>query len=174
MPLPLRTLLWGGLAALLAAPLVGMQLSAEVNWTASDFAIAGGILLVFGLGVEAIFRLTPSWPARFGWGLILTGLIGLGFAHLSVGIIGDGSDPANLAVLALPAIALVGVLASRARPAGMMVTAFALCAGQLALGVFADSLGQTIWLPTTVLAALWLVAGGLFAISARARSAAPH
>ena len=37
---PWRLTLWGGVLCLLLLPLIAMQFSKEVNWTASDFVVA--------------------------------------------------------------------------------------------------------------------------------------
>lgn len=71
----LRYPMWGGIAALLLAPLVAMRMGAEgVNWTAFDFIFAGVVLGGAGLLAEAVGLYTRTWPAR----LIGLGLIGLG------------------------------------------------------------------------------------------------
>jgi len=73
-------------AAILMIPLVAMQFTAEVNWTALDF-VAAGILLVFaGLVLTFALRTVRTAKGR----LIAAGLVGLGFlycwAELAVGI----------------------------------------------------------------------------------------
>ena len=58
-PAPLahaRRAMWLALAALLIVPLIGMRLTSEVNWTASDFAAAALLLGTLGLVVEAATR----------------------------------------------------------------------------------------------------------------------
>ena len=46
----------GTITVLLCIPLVAMQFTNEVNWTFSDFAIAGGLLLGTGLLIETVAR----------------------------------------------------------------------------------------------------------------------
>lgn len=48
--------MWGGFLALLLAPLIAMQLTAEVQWTAFDFVVAAALLVVLGLSVEMLVR----------------------------------------------------------------------------------------------------------------------
>jgi uncharacterized membrane protein len=58
-----RLALWGAIAALLLAPLVAMQFTTQVNWTALDFAVAGGLLVGAGLAFELVTRTVarPAW-----------------------------------------------------------------------------------------------------------------
>jgi hypothetical protein len=170
----LRLCLWTGLCALCLIPVIGVQVSREVNWTGFDFAVFAAILIVFGLGVEAILRLSRSWTARFAWGTLWMGLVVFGFAHLAVGIIGDGSSPANLLVLSLPAIALAGAAFTRGRSGGMAIVAGLMCAAQLALGAYAASLGSDIWRPTAIFTLVWLTALALFTVAARSPRSAAH
>ncbi|WP_156169414.1 hypothetical protein [Wenxinia marina] len=74
---PFRPWLWGGLAGLLLIPLAGMQLSAEVDWTGADFALAALLLALLGLAIEAVLRL-PSAALRV---TAVTGVVA-GFAVL--------------------------------------------------------------------------------------------
>ena len=59
-----RRAMWLALAALLIVPLVGMRLTSEVNWTASDFAAAALLLGTLGLVVEAATRFLHHPRAR--------------------------------------------------------------------------------------------------------------
>lgn len=43
-------------ALLLLVPLVSMQFTDEVNWSALDFVVAGGLLILLGLGLDALAR----------------------------------------------------------------------------------------------------------------------
>ena len=61
----LRPMGWSLLAALLLLPLIAMQLTEEVRWTAFDFVFAGGMFLSLGLAVEGISRLPASIRSRF-------------------------------------------------------------------------------------------------------------
>ena len=53
----LRWVLWGGAGLLLLAPLIAMRFTTEVNWTAFDFAVFGGMLLGTGVALEVAVRL---------------------------------------------------------------------------------------------------------------------
>lgn len=48
---PWRVLGWGTAAALLLTPLIAMRFTSEVNWTASDFALAG--VMIGGVPMSA-------------------------------------------------------------------------------------------------------------------------
>ncbi|NBB65567.1 hypothetical protein GVN18_40600 [Pseudomonas sp. ODNR1LW] len=49
---PLRLIGWGFVALVLLAPLVAMRFTREVNWTGSDFLIAGVLLVGGGALIE--------------------------------------------------------------------------------------------------------------------------
>lgn len=51
--LPVRTILWAVIAAILVAPLVAMQFTGAVQWTAFDFAVAA-LLLIGAMGLYEI------------------------------------------------------------------------------------------------------------------------
>ena len=73
-------------AAVLMIPLVAMQFTGEVNWTVSDFVIAGVLLMVTGLAWVVASRTVRTRKQR----VIAGALIGLAFvyiwAELAVGI----------------------------------------------------------------------------------------
>ena len=70
---PLRALIWGGAACLLALPWVAMQFTSEVNWDATDFLVIGVMLLTAGMTLG-------SSPAK----LILLGAWGFACSDLAV------------------------------------------------------------------------------------------
>jgi predicted membrane channel-forming protein YqfA (hemolysin III family) len=51
-----RIIIFVGLALLLLIPFFAMQFTYEVNWTLSDFLVAGVLLFVTGLLIELVFR----------------------------------------------------------------------------------------------------------------------
>lgn len=84
-----RTIILASIVTILLLPLIGMQFSNEVNWTGSDFLIAGILLPTLGLGIELVFQIAKNKTSR----IILVGLILLvGFliwAELAVGLFGS-------------------------------------------------------------------------------------
>jgi len=75
-----------GTAAILLLPLVAMQFTDEVNWSAADFLVAAMLLLGAGYGLDLLLRTFPGTGQR----LAGAGLLGLAFlyawAELAVGI----------------------------------------------------------------------------------------
>ena len=58
---PWRAIGWGGAVALLALPFVAMQFTADVNWTLSDFAAFGVMLLMVGVPLALVARRSAKW-----------------------------------------------------------------------------------------------------------------
>ena len=52
----LRIAVWGAICALLLAPLIAMNFTDEVVWTASDFAAAAAMLAIVGVAFEMVLR----------------------------------------------------------------------------------------------------------------------
>lgn len=73
---------------LLLIPLIGMQITNEVNWSFFDFLVMGTLLLGLGMGCELIIRKVKNSRQR----LILLGvavfLFLLIWAELAVGVFG--------------------------------------------------------------------------------------
>ena len=78
----------GTVAVLLCIPLVAMQFTNEVNWTFSDFAIAGGLLLGTGLLIETVARNIKDKKIRIGITVAILIVLALVWAELAVGIFG--------------------------------------------------------------------------------------
>ena len=76
-------------AALLSMPLIAMQFTTDVDWTASDFIIMGILLLGTGLLCEFVLRKFKKTSQR----IIICGAVLLAFAliwaELAVGIFGS-------------------------------------------------------------------------------------
>lgn len=79
-------MLWGGAGLLLLLPLVAMQLTDEVNWTAFDFVVFGALLAValgsWELASRRIAR--PAWRGVAALAIVAAFL--LVWASLAVGL----------------------------------------------------------------------------------------
>ena len=73
----LRLLAWITVPVLLLIPAVAMRFGDEVNWTAMDFAFAGGVLVGAGLILEVVGWLTRKPALRFGAALVVGLALGL-------------------------------------------------------------------------------------------------
>ena len=114
-----RVVAWALALALWLTPLVAMQFTREVDWTASDFVLFGAMLL-FALGsYELLARMSPNRAYRAGVGVAIVGGFLLVWANLAVGIIGDGENLANLGFFAVMLVGMAGALLAWFQPAGM-------------------------------------------------------
>lgn len=175
-PFPWRVVGWGGAAALLALPAIAMRFTHEVVWTVEDFAAMGAMLLLAGLALEGLVRVSRSWPYRLGAGVAVLAGFGLVWVNLAVGFLGDEGNPANLMFLAVLAAAVGGAALSHARAAGMVMTMLAATAVQvLVAGIgyaagWASPGGKGVFevvMGSTVFGGLWLISAALFGWAAR-------
>lgn len=115
----LRTALWILAAGLWLLPLVAMQFTDEVRWTAFDFAIWAAMLAAACGAYELMLRMSPDRHYRLGAAAAIVNAFLVFWINGAVGMVGDGDNAINLLFLA--AIALGGLLALLAwfRPAGM-------------------------------------------------------
>lgn len=75
-------------ALLLLLPLIAMQFTNEVNWTLSDFVVAGVLLLGTGLMCELVMRKVKKVKLRIAICVALLAALFLIWAELAVGIFG--------------------------------------------------------------------------------------
>ncbi|MEH6664644.1 MAG: hypothetical protein V7678_07315 [Brevundimonas sp.] len=145
-------------AAVLAAPLVAMRLTDEVDWTASDFVFAGA--LIFGaLGIyEAAVRLSRNLAYRAGAALAALTAVLLIWANLAVGIIGDENNALNLIFWGVLAVLVFGAVAVRFRARAMARVLAAVAAAQGVCALVALTDGVHVMVLTAGFAGLWLVA----------------
>lgn len=73
---------------LLVIPLVAMKLTDEVNWTVSDFVIAGVMLLGTGLLCELVLRKVSPIRYRIALCAGILAVLLIIWAELAVGIFG--------------------------------------------------------------------------------------
>jgi len=159
---------WGSLLAVLLLPALAMQLTSEVDWTASDFVFAAILLGFVGGVVELAARFAQPGTARAGY--ILAGLVAFFtfWSNAAVGIIGDDDD-VNILFFLIVVGAIAASALYRFRPGAMRWIAVLLAAGQYAIGVAALFMmpGHAVeWGVLTMFALLWSACGWLFHLAA--------
>ncbi|MBU2526508.1 MAG: hypothetical protein KKC03_07905 [Bacteroidetes bacterium] len=75
-------------ASILLIPLVAMQFTSEVNWTAFDFVVMGLLLITAGLSIDFAWRKLKSFKYRWLVCGIILFVFFLIYAELAVGIFG--------------------------------------------------------------------------------------
>jgi hypothetical protein len=76
------------IAFILLIPLLAMQFTTEVNWTLSDFVVAGVLLLGTGLLCEFVMRKVTKTGHRIGIIAVIIVVLFLIWAELAVGLFG--------------------------------------------------------------------------------------
>ena len=75
-------------AMLLSIPLVAMQFTRDVRWSAFDFAVAAVLLLGTGLLCELVLRVVKSFKYRLVLCAAILFILFIVWAELAVGLIG--------------------------------------------------------------------------------------
>ena len=164
----LRWGMWGGLAALLALPLVTMQFTDEVQWTLSDFVVMGGMLGMVGVAFELVVRVARSNAYVVAAGMAIATAFLMTWINLAVGIIGDEGNPANLMFFGVLLVGLLAVTFSRLRPPGMARAMEVTALAQVLVSVITLAIGEGyIFVLTGCFVAMWLVSAQLFRKAAR-------
>lgn len=170
----LRVAIWGLAAGLFLLPLVAMQFTDEVTWTAFDFVFWGGMLLVACGVYEAATRISSDRWYRAGVGAAVVGAFLVVWVNGAVGMIGNEGNPYNLLFLGAIAVGAIGALVAWFKPAGM---ARALYATAIAHGLVSVVALASGWDMRGAVFSLffvlpWLVSAGLFRQAARSMRAA--
>ncbi len=76
-------------ASILILPLIGMQFSDEVKWSATDFIIAGTLLLITAFGIDTILKNVKTRGKQFLYIALALIILFLIWAELAVGIFGS-------------------------------------------------------------------------------------
>ena len=174
--LPWRVIGWGGAALLLALPFVAMQFQATgVDWSPTDFAVFGLMLLMFGIPLDLAARANEGWSYRGGAALGLLGMFLTVWANLAVGIVGSEDNPANMLFFGALLVGVVGSVVARGRAKGLALAMF-LTAASLGVAFVVASAGptdepmvkhSTETLGTAIFAGLFLGSAALFRKAAR-------
>lgn len=77
-----------GVALVLLIPLIAMQFTDEVNWTGSDFAVMGAVLLGTALLCDVVVRRVTKPEYRIAICAVILGVFLLIWLELAVGIFG--------------------------------------------------------------------------------------
>jgi hypothetical protein len=162
-----RTAGWSIAALLMLAPLVAMQISREVNWTASDFVFAGVLIGGVGLVFELAVRATRNLAYRAGAGAALAAAFLTIWVNGAVGMIGSEDNPYNLLFLGVVALAFVGALAAWFRAGGMARAMAVAAVAQACLGLTGLAADLRGGILSTAFAGLWLLSAMLFRKAAR-------
>lgn len=167
---PWRVAAWTAAALVLAVPLIAMQFTDEVAWHATDFMVAGTLVLGTGLLFELAVRKAGSTAYRVGVGVALAGAFLLVWVNGAVGIIGSEDNPANQMYGGVLALGVVGALLARFEARGMARTLAAVAVAQAVvagvaivggMGLPASGPGEVALL-NGFFVAFWLVAARLF------------
>lgn len=170
--IPWRIIGWSIPAILLLLPMIAMRFTEEVNWTASDFVFAAILFGSVGLAFELIVRKSRSISYRLGAAMAVMMAFLTVWVNAAVGMIGSEDDPYNFLFLGVLLLALLGAIAGRLEPAGMMRAMALAAVAQLAAGAFGlttDPLGATF---SMGFAGGWMLAAALFWKAARDQSVA--
>ncbi len=172
-----RIAVWGLAALALALPLLAMPFTSEVEWTGSDFVLAG-VLLFGSLGAyEGAARRSAGALYRAGVGLAITATFLLIWVNAAVQISDSAADGLYFGVAALGILSVVYALVwPRGGAYAMFATAIAL--GLVYIAALAAGLVPTphasaleVLGLTGFYAALFVGAGGLLRKASCATSA---
>ena len=160
---------------LLTVPLIAMQFTDEVVWTATDFVVAGALLLSTGLVYERLTRSAPTIYYHIACALALLTALLLVWVSLAVGIIGNEGHPANWMFAGVLVLAVVGSLLARFKVRAMARALYAtallqfvaalLIVGGWVLGI--SGFGLTPLLVCGMFLVMWLGSAALFGLSDR-------
>lgn len=155
---------------LLMIPLVAMQFTDEVVWTAGDFLVAGVLLLAAGLAYERVTRSVSNTYYQLACAVALFTALLLVWVSLAVGIIGDENHPANWMFAGVLAVAVIGSLWARLQPRAMARALYVttlvqflvalLIVGGWAIGV--SSFGATPFVVCLMFMVMWFSSAALF------------
>lgn len=117
---PWRLIGWGCAVALLLVPFVAMQFAVTgVDWSASDFIVAGTIFATIGGLFEFAMRGSSNTSYRLASAVALLGLFAVVWVNLAVGIVGSEANPGNLLFFAALLVGIGGAIGARFRAPGM-------------------------------------------------------
>ena len=168
-----RVAAWGTAAGLVLLPLLAMQFTDEVDWTAFDFAFAATLVAGVGVTYELAVRVSASRAYRAAVGVALAAGFLMIWVNGAVGIIGSEDNPANWIYAGVLAVAVVGAFVARFEAEAMARALVATATAQVLVAVIALVAGWGFTGPITVFfGGLWLTSAWLFRRAAREQASA--
>ena len=170
----LRMAIWGLAAGLWLLPLVAMQFTSEVQWTAFDFIFWAAMLLVACGVYELATRLSPNRSYRAGVGVaVVTGFLVV-WVNGAVGMVGNEDNAYNLLFLGAILVGAIGALLAWFRPAGMARALYATAIAHALVSLVALAAGWDLRGAALSLCFVlpWLLSAGLFGKAAREQARA--
>jgi len=163
-----RVPIWSAAASLLVLPMVAMQFSREVNWTATDFLTFGTMLVLACGSYELAARKSGNVAYRAAAGVAVLAAFFMVWINLAVGIIGDPGNPANMLFAGVLVAGIVGAVVARFQAGGMVRAMVAIAVVQALVGAIAFLAGSMEGgVISGVFTSAWLVSAWLFAKAAR-------
>ena len=147
-----------------------------MNWDLLDFLVFGAMLAALATIILLARRASRNGTYRFAAALAAVGGFLVAWVNGAVGIIGSADNDANALFFGVLAVALVGALLARFRPAGMARALYATAAAQVLVAILALGLdlgtANPVWprgllVFTAVFTAVWLTSAWLFGKAAR-------
>ena len=129
-------------AFILLLPLLAMQITDEVVWTLSDFAVVGVLVVGTGLTYQLAARKAGNVAYRAAVGVALAAALILLWLMGAVGIIGVEGDRADLMYFGVLAVGIIGAIIARFQPDGMARALLATALAQAAVAVIALIAGK--------------------------------
>lgn len=140
--------------------------------TIAEFLV---LLLTVAALVFMVFKIRHGAIYRLAVGVAVLAVVLLVWINLAVGVIGEPDNPANLMYFGVPAVAFVGAIIARFKPAGMSLALLAAALGQVlvALVTIFGGLGAPVTparayvVLNAIFVALWIGSALLFRSAAR-------
>ena len=158
--------------AVLLIPLIAMQFTEDVDWTAFDFIFAGILLFGAGLAFELVTSRMRNTAYLAAAGVAIVAGVLLIVVTGAVGIIGTENNDANLMYAGVLLVGLAGAIIARFEPHGMSRAMIATALTQITVAIIAlagrmgDNADDRWWLDivgvTAIFVALWLLSAWLF------------
>jgi hypothetical protein len=164
-----RATAWSIAAGLLLMPMLAMQFTDEVRWTAGDFLFAAVLIGGTGLLLELAVWRSGDRAYRVGTALGLAAAFLLVWINGAVGIIGSEDNPLNLLYGGVLVLALLGALVGRFRAASMAWAMVAAAVAQAGVSVVALTQGHATIGIDAAFVLLWLLSARAFQSAARGR-----
>ena len=158
----LRPALWGLAALLVAAPLVIMQFTKEMNWGGEDFLFAAVVAGLVGGAAELAVRMSRDTFYRAGAACAIAAAFAIVWASAAVGMIGDGDNNFSLMFVGVIGLAVGGSALAKFRASGTALAMAAAGVVQVAVALAGYAIDPNGAVISAVLAGLWFAAAALF------------